>query len=524
TNNGLILMADANLSPGLYQLSGSERTPMDGAQAIGAADPNERLEVTIVVRRPPSSALEYLLTAQAATGKFLTRAEFAQAHGADPADLDAVTAFATQHNLAVVERSAVRRMITLSGTVASFNQAFSVVLQNYEHPDGTYRGRTGSINLPGSLKDCVEGVFGLDNRPQATPHFRRLTAAQQAQAQQSSSSFTPPQIAQLYKYPAKLSGAGETIALIELGGGFKPADLSAYFKQLKITPAPKVSAVSVSHGRNLPTGSPDGPDGEVMLDIEVAGSIASGAHIVAYFAPNTDQGFLNAITTAIHDQANKPSIISISWGGPESTWTAQALQQFDKAFQEAASLGVTVTVAAGDNGSSDGVSDGANHVDFPASDPWVVACGGTRLVASGAAIASESVWNDGAQGGATGGGVSATFVRPGYQSSLNGTSGRGVPDVAGDADPQSGYLVRVDGHQAVFGGTSAVAPLWAGLIALINQAKGAPQGFINPKLYANPSALNDITVGNNGAFSAAAGWDACTGLGTPDGSALETIL
>ena len=132
--------------------------------------------------------------------------------------------------------------------------------------------------------------------------------------------------------------------LIELGGGYKPSDLSAYFKELKISPAPKVSAVSVSHGHNTPTGSADGPDGEVMLDIEVAGSVAPGAHIVAYFAPNTDQGFLNAITTAIHDQTNKPSIISISWGGPESSWTAQALQQYDKAFQEAATLGVTVTV------------------------------------------------------------------------------------------------------------------------------------------------------------------------------------
>ena len=500
--------------------------PMHGARAIGAADPHERFEVTVVVRRPRSSVLEYLLAAQAATGKFLTRGEFAQAHGADPADLDAVADFARQHDLTVVERSAVRRAVTLSGTVASFNQAFNVDLQTYEHPDGTYRGRIGSIHLPESLKDRVEGVFGLDNRPQAKPHFRRSKADQHPLANQGLASFTPPQVAELYNYPCRFNGAGEAIALIELGGGFKPSDLGAYFKQLKITPAPKVSAVSVSHGQNAPTGDPNGADGEVMLDIEVAGSVAPAAHIVAYFAPNTDQGFLNAITTAIHDHVNKPSIISISWGGPESDWTAQALQQFDKAFQEAASLGITVTVAAGDNGSSDGVSDGANHVDFPASDPWVIACGGTRLVANGAAIAHESVWNDGTQGGATGGGVSVTFPRPAYQSkiNINGASGRGVPDVAGDADPESGYKVRVDGSESVFGGTSAVAPLWAGLIALINQAKGAPQGFINAKLYANPSALNEITKGNNGAFSATPGWNACTGLGSPDGNKLKNII
>ena len=507
-----------------HPLAGSERTPMHGARLVGTADPNERLEVTVIVRRPASSNLAHHLT-QAAAGKFLTRDEFAQAHGADAADLDAVAAFAHMHNLTVVERSAPRRSVTLSGTVADFNQAFNVELQNYEHPEGTYRGRTGSIHLPDSLKDCVEAVFGLDNRPQAKPHFRRAKGAQ-AHAHQTPSGFTPPQVAQLYKYPTNANGAGEAIALIELGGGYKPSDLSAYFKELKISPAPKVSAVSVSHGHNTPTGSADGPDGEVMLDIEVAGSVAPGAHIVAYFAPNTDQGFLNAITTAIHDQTNKPSIISISWGGPESSWTAQALQQYDKAFQEAAALGVTVTVAAGDNGSTDGVSDGANHVDFPASDPWVIACGGTHLVASGSAITSESVWNDGAQGGATGGGVSSTFPQPSYQSKIkhSGVSGRGVPDVAGDADPESGYRVRVDGSESVFGGTSAVAPLWAGLIALINQAKGSPLGFINAKLYANPAALNDITQGNNGAFSATPGWDACTGLGSPNGDQLETIL
>jgi kumamolisin len=515
-------MANANFHP----LNGSERMPMPGARAIGAADPNERFEVTVIVRRPPSSALEYMLAAQSGSGKILTRDEFIKAHGADSADLDAVADFASQHHLAVIERNAARRAITLSGTVASFNRAFNVDLQNYEHPEGTYRGRTGPLHLPDSLKDRVEGVFGLDNRPQAKPHLRRRNAGQQGNKHHTPAGFTPAQVARLYQYPSNVNGAGETIALIELGGGFKPSDLGAYFKQLSISPTPKVTAISVSHAHNTPTGNPDGADGEVMLDIEVAGAVAPGAHIVAYFAPNTDQGFLNAITTAIHDQTNKPSIISISWGGPESNWTPQALQQFDKAFQEAASLGVTVIVAAGDNGSSDGVTDGANHVDFPASDPWVLACGGTHLAANGTAIASESVWNDGGQGGATGGGVSAVFAQPAYQTgiNLNGAIGRGVPDVAGDADPQTGYLVRVDGSETVFGGTSAVAPLWAGLIALINQAKGAAQGFINPKLYANPSALNDITQGNNGAFSAAPGWDACTGLGTPKGGQLETVL
>jgi kumamolisin len=293
-----------------------------------------------------------------------------------------------------------------------------------------------------------------------------------------------------------------------------------------------VSDVSVDAGKNAPTGDANGPDAEVMLDIEVAGAVAPAAKIVAYFAPNTDQGFLDAVTTAIHDTTNAPSIVSISWGGPESTWTAQATQNFDDAFAAAAMLGITVTVAAGDNGSTDGETDGLQHVDFPASSPHVLACGGTTLHFSKTAIASETVWNDGATGGATGGGVSDVFALPTWQDNANvppsanagARVGRGVPDVAGNADPETGYEVVVDGSSAVIGGTSAVAPLWAGLVARINANGGKNIGFVNPQLYASPSALRDITKGNNGAYAAGPGWDACTGLGSPNGPLLESLL
>jgi kumamolisin len=252
-----------------------------------------------------------------------------------------------------------------------------------------------------------------------------------------------------------------------------------------------------------------------------------------YFAPNTDAGFLNAITTAIHDTTNKPSVISISWGSAESAWTSQAMTAMDEAFQAAATLGLTVCVASGDNGSSDGVTDGADHVDFPASSSFVLACGGTSLRATSSAIDSEVVWNDGANGGASGGGVSSVFARPAWQAALKAvdTQGksvalaqRGVPDVAGNADPATGYEVRVDGTASVIGGTSAVAPLWAALIARVNQLSGKPGGFLNPQLYKNPQALRDIISGNNGDFAAASGWDACTGLGSPNGAALGGVI
>lgn len=511
-------------------LAGSDRQPLPGARAIGKADPDERLEAAVVVRPRAADALaEQMrrLVAGERSQPHLKREEFVRQFGADPADLALVEAFARQHGLAVVQQDAARRTVVLSGTVAQFNAAFGIDLETFEYDGGTYRGRTGPVHLPDELAGVVTAVMGLDNRPQAHPHFRARPVRGNVRwhaAAGSSTSFAPTELATLYGFPPG-TGHGECIAIIELGGGYRTADLRKYFSELKIA-APRVTAVSVDHGRNHPTGDPNGPDGEVMLDIEVAGAVAPGAHIAVYFAPNTDMGFVNAVTSAIMDTRNRPSVISISWGGPESSWTQQAMTAFDQAFQAAAMMGVTVCVASGDNGSGDGVGDSADHVDFPASSPYALACGGTRLAASATAITAETVWNDGAEGGAGGGGVSGFFALPAYQKGLQihrtaGTAAplamRGVPDVCADADPETGYDVRVDGHDTVIGGTSAVAPLWAGLIARINSAKANPVGFVNPRLYANPGALRDITGGNNGSFAASAEWDACTGLGSPNG-------
>jgi kumamolisin len=519
-------------------LAGSERVPLEGAREIGPANPNETVDVTIRLRsragkKPIVNSAEFTKPIQKRT--ILSRKEFEQRHGADPESIALIESFAREHKLLVKEESPARRTVILSGTVAAMNQAFGVTLKEYQHPSGKYRGRTGTIQLPAELHDVVEGVFGLDNRPQAKPHFRKRHGAG-SRAAAVNLSYTPVQVATLYDYPTGVDGSGECIALVELGGGYNPTDLSTYWSQLKLPKTPTVSAVSVGNGSNNPTGDPNGPDGEVMLDIEVCGAIAPGAKIVAYFAENTDAGFLNAITTAVHDSTNNPSVLSISWGGPESSWTQQAMTSMDEAFQSAAAMGVTVCVAAGDDGSTDGVTDGLNHVDFPASSPNVLACGGTELVASGNTITNETVWNETANNeGATGGGVSDVFPLPSYQSgagvppSANPGQhvGRGVPDVAGDADPSTGYVTRVDGQPDVIGGTSAVAPLWAGLIALINESIGKPAGFLNPLLYQDASAggiFNDITSGNNGAYSAGPGWDACTGLGSPLGSQIAAVL
>jgi len=505
-------------------LRGSERKPLPNAQVVGTPDPNALITATILLRRrsdrlpPPGS-------------EPISHAEFARRFGADPADIAAVERFADEYDLTVNQIAPERRSVVVAGTVANMNEAFGTVLQLFQSPDGMFRGRTGELSIPATLDGIIVGVFGLDERPQARAHFRRLATVRPRAA--GDTSYTPPAVAKLYAYPSG-NGAGQTVGIIELGGGYKSADLKTYFTGLGIQKQPSVTAISIDGAQNQPAGDPNSADGEVLLDIEVVGSIVPAAAIAVYFAPNTDQGFLDAITTAVHDKVHKPSVISISWGGPESSWTAQSLSAFDQAFQDAGVLGVTVCCASGDDGSADGVTDGEAHVDFPSSSPNVLACGGTRLQSAQNKITSEVVWNEGAGNGASGGGVSETFPLPSYQAgagvpvSVNPShfKGRGVPDVSGDADPATGYQVRVDGRNLVFGGTSAVAPLWAALIALVNASAGKSAGFLNGKIYPATAraAFRDITSGNNGAYTAGPGWDACTGLGSPAGSGILSTL
>jgi kumamolisin len=497
-------------------IEGSERTPFGGVSAK-IAKVSGSMSVSLVMKPKAELKLKKGVPAER-----MSRAAFAKSYGADPASLKLVKAFAKEYGLTVTNGPG-PCIVQVKGTAASMQNAFGVTLSQVTTDQGTFRVREGLVYVPQGLDGHVLAVLGLDNRPQAKPHFRL------ANKKATNTSFTPVQIGQLYGFPAGAKATGQTIGLIELGGGYRAADITAYFKTLSQT-APTVVAVPVDGGKNAPS-TASGADGEVMLDIEVSAAVAPGAKLAVYFAPNTDQGFIDAITTAVHDRTNKPSVISISWGGPESSWTSQSIQSLNAACQAAAALGVTITVAAGDDGSTDGGT--GNNVDFPASSPNVLACGGTKIAGSGTTITSEVVWNElAANEGATGGGVSNVFPLPTWQANAGVPAptvpggGRGVPDVAGDADPTSGYVVRVDGSTTVIGGTSAVAPLWAGLIALANAQSKTSVGFVNPALYAASAkkAFRDITSGNNGAFTAGPGWDACTGLGSPIGSAVIAVL
>ncbi|RAR67978.1 kumamolisin [Paraburkholderia unamae] len=536
-------------------VAGSDHPTPAGAQCVGACDPAEHFDIVLILRRQALTEFHDLVDKLAANdpaAQPLSREEYERRFGASAEDIKRVAQFANAHGLTVVHADAAARRVVLSGTVQQYNAAFGVALQRFEHQVGKstfhFRQPSGPVHLPDDMHEVVTAVVGLDNRAKARPHFRinptttALTpetspAAGGAPihppiraARAVSHSFTPLQLAQLYDFPAG-DGSGQCIALVEMGGGYDTADLTAYFNELGVG-APRVEAVSVDQATNAPSGDPNGPDGEVTLDVEIAGALAPAALIAVYFAPNSEAGFVDAVSAALHDSQRKPSVISISWGAPESAWSQQTLGALNDAMQTAVALGVTVCAASGDSGSSDGVGDGADHVDFPASSPYALGCGGTHITASNGHITHETVWGNG-EDGATGGGVSATFALPAWQKGLRvvrGSGGagalvrRGVPDVSADADPATGYVVRVGGADTVVGGTSAVAPLWAALIARINAARGKPVGFANAKLYAQPGAFNDVTSGSNGDFSAGPGWDACTGLGTPVGSKVAAVL
>ncbi len=516
-------MADSERVP----FPGSERAALPGAEAVSEVAGSERIQATLVLRRRAE------LPAALATGRrTLSATDFAERFGADPADVARVRGALARGGIDVVSVDHRTRLLTVEAPAERLVSFFGTTLVGVRAPNPhgpgyvRHRQREGSLNVPAEIAGALLGVLGLDDRPQARAHFR--LAPPDAGTENT---FAIPDLAGVYGFPDATDGAGQTVALVELGGGYTTEDLEKYFTGIGLA-RPSVRSVSVSGASNSPTGEPQGADGEVALDIETVGALAPGAEQVVYFAPNTDQGFVRAISQAVHADPT-PTALSISWGQPEDQYTEQSRVSFEAAFADAVAIGVTVCAAAGDGGSSDGASDGKPHTDFPAASPHVLGCGGTtlRTDASGS-VTSEAVWNDQPKGGATGGGVSEAFDLPDYQQQVGvpsrpgGGTGRGVPDVAAVADPSTGYQVVVDGTSTTVGGTSAVSPLWAALTARLAQSTGRSLGWLASTLYQGVSAgqaapgLRDITAGGNGAYTAGPGWDACTGLGVPVGDEL----
>jgi kumamolisin len=514
------------------EIPGSHREPPKGLPAIASAHastPGEPIEISVYLKDRSADDLltQGPISASAAAAKNAPANDVASQRAAEYAgDFAKIADFANETGLTIVKQDPARRLVKLSGPIDKVEAAFRTKLHYYNDGQQGFRARSGTLSAPADVVDSVEAVLGLDTRPIAKS---KLTHHLDPHAIVG---HLPNAVAKLYGFPNTTGkGAGQCIALIELGGGFRDSDNQTAFRAMNLN-TPRVVPISVSGGQNQPGRDPKA-DGEVALDIQVAGGAAPGASIAVYFAPNTVQGFVDAITRAVHDQQNRPSVISISWGSAELNWTGQGLAAMNTAFKDAALLNVTVLVAAGDNLATDGVDDGRAHTDFPASSPFVIGCGGTVIDTNGGVISSEKVWNRNGEG--TGGGISDVFPSPAYQVNANIPKSfndqkvrRGVPDIAGDADPRSGFSVVVGGIGGTIGGTSAVAPLFAGFFALINEACSKPAGFALPLLYGSAAAFRPVVSGDNKVgdigYAAGPGWNACTGLGVPDGAKLFAVF
>jgi kumamolisin len=548
-------------------LPGSQRRLLPGSKMMGHCNSNERVELTLKLRRKaPLPALP----ARPATP--MTRKQCAAAYGANDADIAKVKAAMIKFGLEVLGDSQASRSVHVAGPIKVLEDVFKVKLFEYSHERGDYRGRTGIIHIPMELDGIVIAVYGLDNRRMRRRIGRARPPAPRAQLTSTNpndNGYFPELLAEAYGFPPG-DGAGQVIGIFEFGGGLRRRDLEQFCNDVGVS-VPTVKVVSVDD-------TPQNPNdlnvsGEVMLDVEViAGACPAATQVVYFGSPQFDEkAWVDILGMAIHDDDNSPFIISISYGLNEDDafWQDGTIEKINETFQEAAMMGITVCVSSGDDGSAaetdsgdPSVLDGLAHVEFPASSPFVLSVGGTDLRFNQGSV-TEVTWKDGngrrsfpggtGTGGATGGGVSAKFDRPTFQSGITissvdpgANSGRVVPDVAAHAANNGvdvGYFTVLQGSGGPVGGTSGATPLWAALIARINailaQEKGPGKraGYLTPVLYQNgsdgqpvgASACKDITKGNNssaaiGGYSAGTGYDAVTGWGSPIGTKLLDAL
>ena len=525
------------------------KLPPLARRSRAAVDLSKREEVTLVVRSRGSEKEWRSLVAELTSGppaarRYLTRAELARRWGASAEDIEAVRKFAVGQRLKVVSADAVRRCVVVSGTLEQLSRAFEVKFHAVDHPLGTFRSHRQAPRVAASIHPLLECILGLDTLPAGQPH---------AVPSEKGSGMDREALLKAYAIPPNLHGNGQRVAIIELGGGFYKSDLVAYFGQFGLRP-PKVKIRSINGAKNMPAPRPmiqkffesfpnvSGSRAEInwvmwtfetVTDITMAGTIAPEAEILLVQTTNNDQGQYQAFSSIITDAKNRSSVISCSWGGSESGKKPALMRALNRWFETAAVLGMTICCSSGDSGNgtlSPGAPQNTFTVQFPATSPQVLACGGTTLHPE---AGTEVAWiqKRGSGSMASGGGFSTVFPLPPWQkaaginpadwipSGIQSGTGRAIPDVAAKANSQPGYCVVVGGQQVPCCGTSASAPLWAGVIAILNEGLGVPVGSLNVPFYDGSlkTALRDIVSGNTGAFAACTGWDACTGWGSPHG-------
>jgi kumamolisin len=522
-----------------------------GASSVSWLDPDHRIDFTIVLSaKAPLPSVH-----SEPSKKHLTHAALHKAHGPHDNAIQLIASFAKKFNLTIIEEAAHRRTVQLSGRSADICRAFKTRLEKFDTQGHEFFFPVQPLTPPPEWEGIVEAVIGIHNSRQSWP--RRQTPMMG-----HSGSVCFHDLAKAYAFPPTLNGKGQTIGLIEFGGGFREGDIQQFCAHLKV-PTPQIAVVNVGDGKNQPAslksvhqfldvisgsvalaaGEQDKASfiaaqctAEVTMDIEIAAALAPESRIVVYFAAVDKQGLYHALNYAVHDEHNRPDVISVSWSVPEQSLSRSEIESIEGVLREAAALGITVCASSGDAGALNGSTDGKPSVNYPASSPYCLACGGTSGKMNLEGISDEVVWNAMHYGihGASGGGVSEKFQVPAWQAAARvpvgpaGKAGRGVPDVAGLADPRHGCELLLAGRSFASAGTSAVAPMWAALVARLNQALGKRCGHLHPHIYEigekRRAALRPVLKGNNGVYHAGEGWNACTGYGTPRGDELLAHL
>lgn len=479
---------------------------------------------------------EYADAIMAGTHPILSHDEFVYHFGTEDDVIAVVTDFAAANNLEIAEACSTKSSVKLKGLADSFNRIFGITLHTVVDDDHIYHTYDGDLKMPDSINDVVEMIMGLDTSIRFKNHAiadvhddTEVDLKISPSVYPTKATVTPVQVAKAYNLPPG-DGYGGCVAILEMTyynsptdnyqTGYNASDVNSSFSRIGLT-APTIVNISVSGAVPLSVS-----DAESMLDIYCAGAVVPKATIAYYTGPNSGQGFLDCILAVAADNVNNPSALGISWGGTEGSYDYLA-----SAFQACIAKGITCFVSAGDSGAANLVPD------YPASSPYVISSGGTSIYLNADnSLNAETAW------ASTGGGISSIISKPSWQNGLNYTtysttagasapaalSMRGYPDVSAPSDSLTGYVFYVNSVLCRVGGTSAAAPFLAGMIVRLNVLLGKRIGYCNALFYANPGIFNDITQGDNAltqnGYITTAGWDAVTGLGSPNGPAMYRLL
>lgn len=502
---------------------------------VTATDPNPDEELTFtlflnpVKRKIPS--LRKLTNIAKRSNLITSRAKFRGMHNTTKEDIGKLKEYFDGFGLTIKTIKLTERWIAVKGKIADIERALKIDILRYDFDNLVYFFHNGVMQIPHKIAHLVEAITGINKAPiKEKKVFPRQIDVKNAILE--GRAVSAKDFERLYNFPKGLDGSGECLGIISLGGGYDKEVLKKYFKKQGIA-MPDISWVPVGDGKNDP-GKNLEYDYEVYMDVEIAACLAPGAKIVVYFAKNHKSNILKAFKQAIHDDKNKPSVISLSWGSLEDTFSMRDAHTLNNALKEAANLNITLVCSSGDLGSSGMPNQQGENMQLPASSPYVLAVGGTQTHIEDNKILHEDVWKQDQEmegqlmHGSSGGGFSKRFPMPKYQSEVlplefTRKNKRGLPDVSANASTFPGILLSVGQTEQISMGTSASTPLWAALLIRVNQKMtqlGLPHiGFIHPFIYKDEfrPLFNQVVSGSNGKYEATAGWDPCTGLGTPNG-------